>query len=415
MWGLGAGFYLVAVFHRMALGVAGLTAQDHLHIGPGALASFAALQFAVYLAMQVPAGLAADRIGPRRTLAAGLACMAAGEVVFALATSLPAGLAGRALIGLGDALTLLNVLRLAQSWLPRRLGPLVSTLTGAVGAVGQLLGTIPLRAALDAWGWEATFAASSGLTVALLVLCLAVVRDRPRDVEAPHAGAHQPVLATLRACWASPGTRQGFWVHMGLFCPFQVVAALWGVPFLVQGHGLPAATAATYLSVLIGTFAVAGPLVGHVASRGEHVQDRLVVALNVVVLVPWVAIVAWPGGEAPRALLLAAFVACGLAAGGGMLAFDIGRRGTPALALGSATAIVNCGGFLAGIVCLEGVGLLLGADPTAERYGLALTPMLAFSLLGLVQGARLARRRGGVTNRRTGCAPTAEPVSMSAP
>src|SRR4051812_50159330 len=78
VWGFAAGLYFVAVFHRMVLGVAALEAERRYHVGAGALSAFTAIQLGVYLAMQVPVGLAADRIGPRRSLAAGVTPVAAG-------------------------------------------------------------------------------------------------------------------------------------------------------------------------------------------------------------------------------------------------------------------------------------------------------------------------------------------------
>src|SRR4051812_7383074 len=78
VWGFAAALYFVAVFHRMVLGVAALEAERRYHVGPGALSAFTAVQLGVYLAMQVPVGLAADRIGPRRSLAAGMGAIAAG-------------------------------------------------------------------------------------------------------------------------------------------------------------------------------------------------------------------------------------------------------------------------------------------------------------------------------------------------
>lgn len=116
IWAIAASAYLVAIFHRMALGVAGLDAAERFSVPQGSLAIFTSVQLALYLLMQVPAGLAADRLGPRRTLAIGLGLMAVGELIFAFATSMPVGLAGRALVGIGDALTFLNVLRLAHAW-----------------------------------------------------------------------------------------------------------------------------------------------------------------------------------------------------------------------------------------------------------------------------------------------------------
>src|SRR4051794_11130350 len=73
VWGVAVALYFVAVFHRMGLGVAALEAERRYHVAAGALSVFTAVQLGVYLAMQVPVGLAADRIGPRRSLAAGMA------------------------------------------------------------------------------------------------------------------------------------------------------------------------------------------------------------------------------------------------------------------------------------------------------------------------------------------------------
>lgn len=390
IWAVGAGFYFVAVFHRMALGVAGLTAEHRLGIGHGQLATFTALQFCMYLVMQVPAGLAADRIGPRRTLAAGLALMALGEALFALAHTMPLALVARALIGAGDALTLLNVLRLTQAWFPPRMGSLLAAATGAVGALGQLVGTIPLRAALDAFGWTTTFAVSSAATVALFFVALAVIEDRAGEQH----HQHPPVLHTLRQAWRRPGTRHGFWVHLAVFCPFLTIGSLWGSPFLQQAQHFSAATAATYLLVLTAAFALSGPFVGAVAGRSLRAQNRTVLVLNALVATAWLVILAWPGGAVPHALLLAGFVLCGVATSGGMVAFDIGRRENPAIAGGSATALVNCGGFSSAIVCLLLAGQVLsGHAHDASRYQLALAPMVVASLVGLAMSARLTRER----------------------
>lgn len=420
VWGVGAALYFTAVFHRMALGVAGLRAEQRLGFEHEVLAGFTALQFLIYLLMQIPAGLAADRIGPRRTLAAGLCAIALGELVFAVAQSIPVAIAGRALIGLGDAVILINVLRLAQAWFPRRMGSLLAALTGVVGALGQLLGTIPLQLALDHLGWTATFAGSSAATALLIVAVFALVRDRPPGVPAPVASAHAAIGATLKAAWARPGTRHGFWAHAGLMGPFQVLSAVWGAPFLIEGQQLHERTAATYLLLMSAGFAVAGPLVGRVADRSARTQNRTLLGLNAAFLAAWLAIVLWPAvGDVPDALLLSGFLLAGAGAAGGMVAFDLGRRENPPEAAGAATAIVNCGGFITGIASLMLAGLILGADPDAARFRIAFAPMLGFSAIAIVQALRLSRlreRRDAADAARApadGTAPAAAPVASS--
>jgi hypothetical protein len=73
-----------------------------------------------------------------------------------------------------------------------------------------------------------------------------------------------------------------------------------------------------------------------------------------------------------------------------VVAFMLARAGNPAHMAGSATGLVNCGGFLAGSVAILSAGLLLDHDAhTAVAFPHALLPMLGFSALSLMQLARL--------------------------
>ncbi len=274
-WGLAAGFYVVALFHRMSLGVASLDATERFHLAPGTIATLSALQLGLYLVMTIPAGLATDRIGPRHSLALGLAAMAVGEITFGLATSAPLALGGRALVGAGDAFIFLSVLRIAQNWFPASRYALLACLTGLAGAIGQLGTTIPLGLSLDGVGWTATFVGSGLLTVALAILCLALLRDRPAGAPAPAArgsAAHEGLLRTLRACWTRPATRRTFWLHFGLMGPFIAITALWGYPYLVESQGIAPATARLWLLIAVAMFGVSAPVMG--ADRGAYAAAR---------------------------------------------------------------------------------------------------------------------------------------------
>src|SRR3954449_3302267 len=211
MWGLAAAFYLVAIFHRMSLGVASLDATRRFGVSTSTIALLSTVQLGVYLAMQIPAGLLADRLGPRRSLTLGLLAMGAGELLFAVSPSIAPAIFGRALVGAGDACMFLNVLRVAALWLPPRRYALAAALTAACGAFGQLLSTAPLSAALSDVGWTPTFAASGVLTAVLAILAVNRLQDRPDGAAAPEHGE-----LALRRTWQAPATRHGLWVHFAL-------------------------------------------------------------------------------------------------------------------------------------------------------------------------------------------------------
>ena len=85
-----------------------------------------------------------------------------------------------------------------------------------------------------------------------LQLYRTLVRDTPGEprTRAPAV----PLRATgrdLRAIWARPGTRLGFFGHMGTQFPMMVFTLLWGVPYLVSAHGLTAAAAGSLLALFV--------------------------------------------------------------------------------------------------------------------------------------------------------------------
>ena len=84
-WALAASIYLLAVFHRTSLGVAGLQASSRFHIGPSELSVFVLLQLGVYAGMQIPTGILVDRFGPRRLLITASLVMGGAQLLFAVA------------------------------------------------------------------------------------------------------------------------------------------------------------------------------------------------------------------------------------------------------------------------------------------------------------------------------------------
>ncbi|WP_324251248.1 MFS transporter, partial [Nocardioides sp. Leaf374] len=79
VWTVGLLIYLLAVFHRSSLAVAGLAATERFDISAAQLATFTMLQLLVYAAMQVPVGLLVDRFGSRSVLLTGAVVLSAAQ------------------------------------------------------------------------------------------------------------------------------------------------------------------------------------------------------------------------------------------------------------------------------------------------------------------------------------------------
>lgn len=395
-WSIAAGAYLLAIFHRMALGVAALDAEAHFHTGPAAVAALSAVGLGAYLGFQVPAGLWSDRIGPRRALAFGLAVMAAGEALFALSLSLPLSLLGRAMVGAGDAFIFLNVLRVAAHWFPRERFAQLTAASAALGTLGQIVSTVPLSRGLDALGWAPTFGLTAAVTAAAAVVVFLALRERPPGQVATPRHEHAPVLQSLRRAWGRPTTRDGFWVHLTAMAPFIVVTGLWGVPILVDAQGMSRTGASFVLLIGVATSGVAALLIGARARRDPAARYGLVLRTSLAVIVALAVFTLVPADAMPPALSVVCVAVIASGMGAGMLGFDFARREGDHHDGASTSALVNLGGFSTAIVGIAAVAVLrsvLGPDSS-----FVLLPTLAIAGFGYVN----LRRRPGFDRRSRG-------------
>ena len=402
-WGLGVTTYLVAVFHRMSLGVGAIDAEHRFHVGPGVLSAFVAVELGLYAALQIPTGAAADRFGPRRMLTAALVFMAAGELVFALSTVAAVGIAGRALVGLGDALTFLSVLRLVQNWFPSRRFGLLAALTGLVGGIGQLVSTVPLHQSLAHLHWAPTFVATAVVTGAVAVVMATCLRDRP--VGAPVVHDVEPMRHAVRGVMGRSGTWRGMWVHFMLTGPFVVFTALWGYPFLVRVEHYSASAASVVLAFVVVTTIVASPVVGSLISHRPGTRPAIVLVSAGLLLAGWGLVILWGPAPAPPACIALLVVATGIAAPASVVGFDVAREANRADRGGAATGVVNIGGFTGAVVVDVLIGVLLGSaaaaghDPAGYRRTLVLVPAMVVVGLGcfVVTSRRAAHQAPEIT------------------
>ncbi|MFC7340373.1 MFS transporter [Saccharopolyspora griseoalba] len=395
VWGIGALCYCAALFHRASLGIAAPEALQRFHAGPAVLAVFSALQLGVYLALQIPAGLLADRLGPRKVVTGGMFALTAGSLVFALSTSVAGGIAGRMLIGFGDAFMFTNVLRLAAHWFPPHRYGKVAALTGLAGGLGQVVSTLPLGLALHGIGWMPTFIGAAGLTGLLAIVAALVIRDRPAQAAEDASGApSERVLRGLRAVVAERGTKHAFWTHFVLMAQFVAITTLWGGPWLTSAQGHGESETGTLLLVSVLGFIAGSWFAGQYVSGIPRRRDGYTLGLSAAVVVVWALLVTWPGAL-PMPLLVVALLVVGIAGGGAMLAFDAARMSNAEHRSGTATGVVNMGGFTAAVLIQLLVGgvleLVAGMSP-AVGYRWAFLPVLVLLVVGALSQWWLGRR-----------------------
>jgi MFS family permease len=227
---------------------------------------------------------------------------------------------------------------------------------------------------------------------------LVALRDAPAGTAPPPVTRLAELRGNLAATWREPGTRIGLYTHLVTQFSGTAFALLWGYPFLVLGQGLSPGGAAALLTLLVLVGMGVGPALGRLCARWPLRRSTLVFGILALTVTVWTAVLLWPG-RAPLALLVALVLVLGTNAPASMIGFDYARTWNPAERLGSASGVVNVGGFVAALLTILAVGVVLdlltpGTSTAFELHAfkVAFSVQYLFWALGLVGVLRHRRQ-----------------------
>lgn len=253
--------------------------------------------------LQIPFGIASDRIGRKPVIVAGLLIMAAGSVFAATATTLEGIVIGRALQGAGaiSAAVTAFIADATREVHRTKAMAMVGASISATFAV-SLVAAPPLYLAI---GMQGLFALTAVLTLtAIAVVIWAVPPSRPLEAPAAARTRWQAVVLHPQLLRLNFGI---FVLHAALMAMFVVV------PVLLVERGLPLADHAwVYLPVILISFALMMPPI-MVAERHGRLRwaMRGAIVLLVIAAAGFVAAAMLPQLATPwlAACLLVFFVA----------------------------------------------------------------------------------------------------------
>ena len=365
LWGLAGLLYLIGFFQRVAPAVMTAELMQDFGIGAAALGNLSGFYFYAYVAMQVPTGILADSLGPRKLLMAGSLVAAAGAFLFGIAPEFWLACLGRLLIGGAVAVAFVAILKLASHWFPPRLFALATGLTLLCGILGAVSAGTPLRFLVDAFGWRTVILLSAGFTVLIFFLIWLLVKDDPSDKGYKGyfagGGGHSPkqgLAESLR------GVREVF-RYRNTWCLFLgpeamagsvlAFAGLWGVPYLGVRYNMPQAEAAALCSLLLICWGLAGPLMGWLSDRiGRRKLPYMLGVYSGLAL--WIVMLYLPMEPWLFTLLLALN---GLANGAMVVGFAFGKESTPPRLAGTLAGVINMGTMIGPTVLQPAMGWVL--------------------------------------------------------
>ncbi len=350
--------YILSFFQRFA--PAGI-AQDlaaAFQTSAASLGVLAATYFYIYTVMQIPTGILADTLGPRRILALGGMIGGVGSLLFGFAPTLDVALLGRTLVGLGVSVTFIAMLKLVAVWFEENRFATIVGICMLVGNLGSVLAGAPLSALAQATGWRGVFIGVGALSLLIGILCWLIVRDAPTaSGEAVRPRFDRTVvISSLLAVLRNRATWPAAVVNTGMSGAFFTFAGLWATPYLMQVHGMARAVAANHLSLWFGGFAVGCLFIGGLSDRIGR-RKPVMIAVSHLYVAIWLLLLS--GVTMPLSLSYLLFALLGLSTAGFSLTWACAKEVNPPLLSGMSTSVANMGGFLCAAVMQPVVGWIM--------------------------------------------------------
>ncbi len=363
------------------------------------VASLVGLFYWGYSPFSLVAGVALDRLGPRRVVPLGAAAVGLGALLFASGDPQLAGL-GRVLQGAGGVFALVGAVYIASTGFP---ASRAATLIGATQMFGMAGGSAgqfvvgPVIGAGVPWSRFWVFMGVVGLAIgAGLYLML------PSQEEKPHGRDWLgEALRALGTVFRNPQSILCGMIAGLLFIPTTIFDMIWGVRYLQEARGYEYASAVMRSATVPLGWMIGCPLLGLVSDRLG--RRKPVIAVSGLVLLGCLAFILYgPAGVLPPYVL---GIVAGVASGTAMLPYTVIKEANPPELSGTATGVINFLNFTFSALLGPAFGWLLrtvsgGAGTLSlDHYQTAFEPLLYG--VGLAVLLTLALKETGAAARRT--------------
>jgi MFS family permease len=373
-WLIAAVYYFFQYAARSAPSVMIPQLSDAFGVSAAGIASLVGLFYYGYSPFSLVAGVAMDRLGPRRVVPLGALAVGVGSLLFATG-GYAAASAGRLLQGAGGAFGLIGAVYIATTSFPASMAGSLIGLTQMFGSGGGAAGQFAVGPLLEsglAWQtfWKAMGVVGIGIAGALYVL-LPSTKPEARD-DWMHAA-----LRAMRTVFANPQSWLCGIIAGLLFIPTTILDMIWGVRYLQEAHGLAYGDAVVRSATVPLGWLVGCPLLGFASDRIGR-RKPVILAGAIVLLACFAFILYGPIDLLPPYTV--GFVA-GVASGAAMLPYTVIKEVNPPGVAGTATGVINFLNFTFSALLAPVFGAILARAAEAENrtldhYQTTFTPLL---------------------------------------
>ncbi|NMC55703.1 MAG: MFS transporter [Eubacteriaceae bacterium] len=173
--------FFSGVFLRFSPAAIKTQLQDAFLLNAVGFSNLNAMYFYTYMIMQIPVGIMADTVGPKKMIFTGSIVMGIGCVIFGLAKTESALLISRLLLGLGSSVFYISILKWQTRWFTESEYGFITGFTTFCGNMGGAFAQGPLVALVGLISWQLSFLYTGAVVFALSAGIFFLFENSPKD------------------------------------------------------------------------------------------------------------------------------------------------------------------------------------------------------------------------------------------
>ena len=373
---------MISFFHRMSGGAVREDLISVFNMSSVTFANLSSTYFYIYMIMQIPSGILADTIGPRKVISVGTLLAGFGTIMFGLSNSIFQIFLGRLFIGLGVSVVYISVLKVLSHWYRESEFGGIIGLTAAIGNFGGILAQTPLVLLMAAITWRSSFVAIGIFTILASFLFYLIIRNRPSDVGLPSievTGGKEinnennkiKLGESIKSVITNKDTWPLFLIFAGFYGAFSSLTGTWGASYIMEVYEIPKMVSTNYIMVAVFGHVIGAVVIGLISDKMRKRRTPMRI-FGFIYLLTWLALVFWNGGKPPIEYLNIILFTLGFSSASFLLNLSVAKEINSRRIVGIATSIVNTGGFFGAAIFPPILGIVI------DRYKDSMFPIMVY-------------------------------------
>jgi len=344
--------FFLGIFLRFSPAAIKTQLQDAFLLNAVGFSNLNAMYFYTYMIMQIPIGIFADTIGPRKMIVAGSIIMGIGCLMFGLTNVESILLISRLLLGLGSSVFYISILKWQTKWFAESEFGFVTGFTTFFGNMGGAFAQGPLVVLVGLITWRLSFLYTSAVIFVLAAAAFFFFANSPKDKGFDLISTHTYEKSNIKISEAFINvlSNKKVWplfLYSFLFSGVSFTTGIWGVTFLSQIYNISKITAGQIMFWQTAAFCVSCVFLGKISDKIKSRKIPAVVCVCACLLI-WCILYFVGMQNIPLAAVASLMIIAGAFNCGAIMALTTAKEICNPEFSGISTSFVNSAPFLGG-------------------------------------------------------------------